>query len=519
MSSTVQGSRPRARPTLPRDESRNTHTVRPGDTLVKIAQRHGVETNELHRANPQIRNPDVIYPGQRLQIPERQPVGGSAGIPPALNPYQDGASRFERGSNTSQPRPGVISQDDANRPGVQADPALATEVGARRASQNAAGPRGALTNEPATPEEKAQPPSRIHADAVLPGIGEPYDQRSGQGVRAQLERSSGRGGSGSSVTTSRRHSSGGDRTTVTTNRMGVTDDDGNRWEQRSTQTTRTEGGQSTTHAQRTSTDAMGNTVQSEDTTQRQSAQALRDRVGGFARNNTSATGVLGGARLSGDRTNYSFVEGVGGKVGGDLTEDRTGAAASAHALGVTHEANAGAIVNLKSGDASVLAAALGRADLVGASGRAQVGTTTKAAGAAFVEGEAHVGARGQALAGVTVNLKKGSVRVGGGAEAFVGAEVRGTVGYENRYGGVAVTGRGQIGAGASANASFSYQNGSITARADLGAAFGLGGRVTVDLNANVGALASDVAKGAQAVANNVAERARAVGSLVSGWFD
>jgi putative chitinase len=44
-------------------------TVRSGDTLSGIAQRHGVSLGELLRANPQIKNPDLIYPGQQLNLP------------------------------------------------------------------------------------------------------------------------------------------------------------------------------------------------------------------------------------------------------------------------------------------------------------------------------------------------------------------------------------------------------------------------------------------------------------------
>ncbi|HEY3448034.1 MAG TPA: LysM peptidoglycan-binding domain-containing protein [Myxococcales bacterium] len=44
-------------------------TVRSGDTLSGIAQRHGVSLNDLVRANPQVQNPNLIYPGQELNLP------------------------------------------------------------------------------------------------------------------------------------------------------------------------------------------------------------------------------------------------------------------------------------------------------------------------------------------------------------------------------------------------------------------------------------------------------------------
>ncbi|MBQ7336935.1 MAG: SafA/ExsA family spore coat assembly protein [Clostridia bacterium] len=46
-----------------------THTVVRGDTMWKIAVRYEVGLSELKSANPQIVNPNLIYPGQVLAIP------------------------------------------------------------------------------------------------------------------------------------------------------------------------------------------------------------------------------------------------------------------------------------------------------------------------------------------------------------------------------------------------------------------------------------------------------------------
>ena len=46
------------------------YTVVSGDSMWKIAVRHEVGVSEIINENPEIRNPDLIYPGQVLNIPK-----------------------------------------------------------------------------------------------------------------------------------------------------------------------------------------------------------------------------------------------------------------------------------------------------------------------------------------------------------------------------------------------------------------------------------------------------------------
>lgn len=46
-----------------------THTVVSGDSLWKIATKYQVGLSEIKSANPQIKNYDLIYPGQKITIP------------------------------------------------------------------------------------------------------------------------------------------------------------------------------------------------------------------------------------------------------------------------------------------------------------------------------------------------------------------------------------------------------------------------------------------------------------------
>ncbi len=46
-----------------------TYTVQKGDTLWKIARTYEVGVSEIIGANPQIKNPDLIYPNDKITVP------------------------------------------------------------------------------------------------------------------------------------------------------------------------------------------------------------------------------------------------------------------------------------------------------------------------------------------------------------------------------------------------------------------------------------------------------------------
>ena len=45
------------------------YIVQPGDTMYSIASMFGVSLDDLVKANPQIKDPSTIYPGQTIHIP------------------------------------------------------------------------------------------------------------------------------------------------------------------------------------------------------------------------------------------------------------------------------------------------------------------------------------------------------------------------------------------------------------------------------------------------------------------
>jgi uncharacterized YkwD family protein/spore coat assembly protein SafA len=50
--------------------AQQVYTVQPGDSLWKIAVRYQVGISEIIQANPQFKNPNMIYPGQKVNIPD-----------------------------------------------------------------------------------------------------------------------------------------------------------------------------------------------------------------------------------------------------------------------------------------------------------------------------------------------------------------------------------------------------------------------------------------------------------------
>ena len=54
---------------VPAGAANLSHTVVRGDTMWKLAVKYQVGTSEIIQANPQVSNPNLIYPGQVLTLP------------------------------------------------------------------------------------------------------------------------------------------------------------------------------------------------------------------------------------------------------------------------------------------------------------------------------------------------------------------------------------------------------------------------------------------------------------------
>lgn len=74
-----------------------TQTVKPGDTLYGIAKQNGVSLNSLIKANPQIKNPNLIYPGQQVNLPSTKSQNGNlAGMKVAKGTDQMAAPTMQK---------------------------------------------------------------------------------------------------------------------------------------------------------------------------------------------------------------------------------------------------------------------------------------------------------------------------------------------------------------------------------------------------------------------------------------
>ncbi|MDY6119390.1 MAG: LysM domain-containing protein, partial [Sodaliphilus sp.] len=52
------------------DARPTSHSVREGESLERIAHRYGLGTDQLRKANPQLKDADMLHPGDKLKVPK-----------------------------------------------------------------------------------------------------------------------------------------------------------------------------------------------------------------------------------------------------------------------------------------------------------------------------------------------------------------------------------------------------------------------------------------------------------------
>ncbi|MCL6458891.1 MAG: LysM peptidoglycan-binding domain-containing protein [Gorillibacterium sp.] len=63
-----------------------SYTVKPADTLWKISVNSGVPLQTLIKVNPQIKNPNIIWEGMTVQLPDKSPATSKAPTQPTVAP-------------------------------------------------------------------------------------------------------------------------------------------------------------------------------------------------------------------------------------------------------------------------------------------------------------------------------------------------------------------------------------------------------------------------------------------------
>ncbi|WP_346622831.1 LysM domain-containing protein [Blastococcus montanus] len=114
------GPAPTAAAPAPAPSASGAYVVRPGDTLGRIAARHGISWQQLHATNRAVigANPNVLRVGQRLVL------SGATAAAPAPSAAPDRASRSNRPAPAPAPAPAATSAaygqwDPHVRPAVQ----------------------------------------------------------------------------------------------------------------------------------------------------------------------------------------------------------------------------------------------------------------------------------------------------------------------------------------------------------------------------------------------------------------
>jgi spore coat assembly protein SafA len=88
-------------------QSSQQHVVEHGDTLSAIAAKAGVSLEELLKANPQILNPNMIYPGDRVNIPAASGTAANDPTAAAASQAADASASSASAANMSLNQKGL----------------------------------------------------------------------------------------------------------------------------------------------------------------------------------------------------------------------------------------------------------------------------------------------------------------------------------------------------------------------------------------------------------------------------
>jgi murein DD-endopeptidase MepM/ murein hydrolase activator NlpD len=120
-----------------------TVKVKKGDTLSKIAQNAGISLSALLKLNPQIKNPNLINPGQVVTISKPTPAKPAAPVKPTVDPTARGATAPIDAAKAYALSPAgmreaadkIIAEEAARKARIESDPDV---IAARKNAAEAA---------------------------------------------------------------------------------------------------------------------------------------------------------------------------------------------------------------------------------------------------------------------------------------------------------------------------------------------------------------------------------------------
>ncbi|MEH7512716.1 SafA/ExsA family spore coat assembly protein, partial [Gottfriedia acidiceleris] len=101
------------------------HIVIKGDTLKSIAQKYNIDYEEIVKLNAQLSNPDMIYPGMKIKVPERSekpaPLGSQKEVKLSKEPKPSVALEVEgeQVQPVAQPQPTAEQPKPAVQPSTK----------------------------------------------------------------------------------------------------------------------------------------------------------------------------------------------------------------------------------------------------------------------------------------------------------------------------------------------------------------------------------------------------------------
>src|SRR5699024_12635310 len=110
------------------------HVVQKGDTLWDIAEKHGVDFEQLEQVNSQLSGPDMIMPGMKIKIPSTQKAVKAKEV----SMQEEKKEKTEKPYTNVSPKTMPVNEED--------DTHKTKDVHAERAKQLPQAPYGAADN-------------------------------------------------------------------------------------------------------------------------------------------------------------------------------------------------------------------------------------------------------------------------------------------------------------------------------------------------------------------------------------